>query len=187
VQDLAEIVDRDHDELRDAHAHAHALASPSALQLPQPQPQPQIQPQPSNEAYGEWIRELFPGISPTLPSIENRQTHKSISNPFTEVSFLRHATLRNTTNAVTDENGVVDGYIKFRIRPGGDGARQQMPVRQRSLDASAMGVHHRSTPAAMGNHIPVLPPGFGKKFTLDAMDSKLMKFCEPIPKPSDAG
>ena len=91
--------------------------------------------------------------------------------------MVRHSTLRNSSNVVTDENGVVDGYIKFRIMPGGDGGRPHT-VQQRNLAASPMGIHHRTIPAATSTYIPGLPPGFGKKFTFDAMDSKLMKFCE---------
>jgi hypothetical protein len=112
---------------------------------------------------------------PKLPS-RDRQVYTTLSHPFTEVSLGRHATIKPEPSEVP-QNGAVDGYVKFRILPGGDNVRPQ-ETRQKNAGLRSMGVHHRTVPGITSNHIPGLPPGFGKNFTFDAMDSKLMKFCK---------
>jgi hypothetical protein len=96
---------------------------------------------------------------------------------------------------VFPESGAVDGYLKFRIISKKVTAAQDHFSRQRSLMDRAELLSHnhgygqipsRGNAASLKpdadtrNNILNLPPGFGKNFKLDFMDSKLMKFCKSV-------
>jgi hypothetical protein len=140
-----------------------------------PDPDPEL-----DDVSADHADHLFSEVIPTLPS-RDRQVYTKLSHPFTEVSLVRHATVKPAPSEVP-QDGAVDGYVKFRILPGGDKGRPQA-IRQRNNGLRPMGVHHRTMPGMASNHIPGLPPGFGTNFTLDAMDSKLMKFCKCLATP----
>jgi hypothetical protein len=125
----------------------------------------------------DWLAAQFPELYPSVPDIENRMVDLHLENPFLEDSEVRHPVLR--TNHTLPEDGAVNGYIKFRIRFSEENNTGCRPRAQNAtFGQSTLAVHHRNYHPVVGDHVPYVPPDFGKGSKLDSMDGKLMKFCK---------
>lgn len=126
----------------------------------------------------DWLAAEFPDLFPSLPDLESRIVNLHLENPFLEGSAVRHPALK--TNHTLPEDGAVNGYIKFRIRFSAEDDTSHRPQAQKAtaFGQSTPAVHHRSHHPIVGDHVPCVPPDFGKGCKLDNMDSKLMKFCK---------
>jgi hypothetical protein len=128
-----------------------------------------------------WLSQSF---SPDLPTLEDRVVNLSLENPFESVAEKRHPSLRKLMSLPKD--GAVNGYIKFRLwRHGleddepskklGLSGRQRLPVQDEQAEKPKPRLS--IIPALNVEHVPPLPPDFGRGMTLDSMDRKLLDFC----------
>jgi len=122
---------------------------------------------------------MFPEMFPSVPLLCNRNIDLALPNPFSEDATGRHPEDRGIK--ILPDDGKVDGYIKFRIRPTSmptdDNGTLSHKFTQKSL-----GLHRQSLPNIPGvNNIPFVPPDFGRGYKLDSTDNKLFKFCNFSP------
>lgn len=118
---------------------------------------------------------MFPSSAVGLPIRGSKKASLDLANPFSDGLAIRHPKLRETTDL--PQGGGVNGYVKFRLRAADfDGSAP--PMSHNVFNKTTLGVHHRTVPENPFQSIPLLPPDFGKGLKLDAMDSKLLKFCE---------
>ena len=130
------------------------------------------------EAREKWLRETFPDIFPSVPSIEDRVVDLTIKNPFAEGAVIRHPTLNSENKLPT--NGAVDGYIKFRFSVSYLEDRTSAQTRQAAFLKKELQKAPRPLPRMPGvtDKILSLPPSFGLGVKLDRMDRNILTFCE---------
>ena len=128
----------------------------------------------------EWLLQNYSQeISPSALSKENRRVHLNIPNPFAEDSANRHPRVRQTP-ILLPQDGAVNGYVKVRFRNSDSRAASDFAPNHSAFCRNAMAEHHRSLPHVPSGKASItrLPPDFGRALKLDALDSKLFKFCE---------
>ncbi len=128
----------------------------------------------------DWFMKVLPELFPTVPSIENRLVDLSISNPFADNVPIRHPALKATSFEL--ENGVVNGYIKFRLRMADVDDQSTVDTRKRKsiFSPRLASTDNRKLPPKLTlptEIVAYLPPDFGRGLKFDQTDAKLLKFC----------
>ena len=114
----------------------------------------------------------IPEIAFPLPQWKDRVLNLAIGNPFADNGFSQHprfGRLKPTTRL--NEDGTVDGLIKFRVMPK-EKEKQTPPKALTHLNPFT---RRKSSPAPV-DPVTYLPPDFGRGIKLDYMDIMLFKF-----------
>jgi hypothetical protein len=141
---------------------------------------------------GMRMRSILPSFYGSLPSKSTRPNFRPVQNPFYEVSEVRHKSLRKE-RLTPDGNGVVNGYVKFKVITNQSMRRviklpkgysfppnQGLGPETYSFGSPPLPIPH-SGPFVLGSRFtpPYLPNDFGRLLKMDETDKKLFKFCKP--------
>ena len=127
-----------------------------------------------------WLTDQLPFLfSVEVPLLEQRHVDLGVENPFEDGTIVRY-TDRERGKKNVGKNGAVNSYIKFRIRQT-DGYQSEAPKGGRRLSMSSNSSRVSTNLNLPQDLIPYLPPNFGKKWTLDETDNKLLRFCRLNP------
>lgn len=132
-----------------------------------------------------WLAEQIPSLfTARLPRLEERVVDPAIVNPYEDDTEERFSDLVRRKKVVPVD-GAINSYIKFRIRHSDHAAPEEPRIGHRRRLSSSSDSSQMSNSSLPSNVVPYLPPNFGKKWNLDEMDKKLMRFCELLPPPKD--
>ncbi|KAL9108763.1 MAG: hypothetical protein Q9227_006559 [Pyrenula ochraceoflavens] len=130
----------------------------------------------------DWLAELFPGLEPSVPLLDEREVSLAIVNPYAVPGTNEHPRIRSkVAPLVLPNDGAVNGLIKFRLRALDEQRDSERPqarlfLHRRKISDVSTDSNDTSESNPSRAHLSYAPPDFGKDLHLDQTDTKLWRF-----------